>query len=421
MTEQDQPTLSISATPGIRSALCQSSEPLPPALQDFLVRNGLPLDLYSNATASDSSKRYLRIMHASSVNSDVDAAIRQFESEIHSVDSSVLIEPVLGVSYMYAMPSHVGIRNTSSFTSGRLLGVDLASAIAALALDVQAGDNVLDLCCSPGGKLCMIADMLNAMGGNGTVTGVDISKSRLETCRALVKKYKPLPARLFLADGTRFDAGVPPPNWKIPYRTKTPHPSEQKHEKECTAKLFYAPQVLRNPPPLHSDGQCYDRVLVDAECTHDGSIAHMVKALSRPDAVDHCASLFSKDKQLQTEALQRRLLDHGWKMLKEGGVLVYSTCSLTRGQNEDIIASFMKDNSEQVRLETVSIPEHLAESAKLATIPKPLESNVTVDEVLFEEIITKTIRFDPRTSPTSGLFIAKLHKLPFSNNSNNNN
>ena len=77
------------------------------------------------------------------------------------------------------------------------------------ALELQSDDQVLDLCCAPGAKLCMIANLLGN-GGDGTVTGVDIASHRLATCRSMVKKYSVgNRGRLFDADGTTFC--IPPP------------------------------------------------------------------------------------------------------------------------------------------------------------------------------------------------------------------
>lgn len=77
-------------------------------------------------------------------------------------------------------------------------------------------------------KLCNIADIV---GTDGKAVGVDINETRLNTCRSIVKKYKlDHIIKLELSDGTTYD-------------------------KESQ----------------------FDRVLVDAECTHDGSLKHLAK------------------------------------------------------------------------------------------------------------------------------------------------
>lgn len=132
----------------------------------------------------------------------------------------------------------------------------------------------------------------------------------------------------------------------------------------------------------------YDKVLVDAECTHDGSIRHIQK-------FDHWGWETLERRVLDAErtdsltVLQFRLLSNGFRLLKVGGSLVYSTCSLTAAQNEDVVEQFLRENA----------------SAELQEIDAatnwPCKSGG----------IPKTLRFDPLTSQTSGLFVAKFTKL----------
>jgi 16S rRNA (cytosine967-C5)-methyltransferase len=91
--------------------------------------------------------------------------------------------------------------------------------------------NVLDLCCAPGAKLSMICDRINRCG---SVIGVDVSQERMNvTRRQFIEKYRiesvPAPSRLSL-------------------------------NLVCTNGVEFSSQ------------NSFDRVLVDAECTHDGSI-----------------------------------------------------------------------------------------------------------------------------------------------------
>ncbi|CAI5473659.1 unnamed protein product [Closterium sp. Yama58-4] len=70
----------------------------------------------------------------------------------------------------------------------------------------------------------------------------------------------------------------------------------------------------------------YDKVLVDAECTHDGSLKHILKYDSW--GWHTLNKRFLDPQRLSTlAALQRSLLETGFLLLKPGGRLVYSTCS----------------------------------------------------------------------------------------------
>jgi hypothetical protein len=65
--------------------------------------------------------------------------------------------------------------------------MDAASAAAVWALAPQPGEHILDLCCAPGLKLCTITD---ALAGRGSVTGVDVSRTRLHVARKVAVKYQ---------------------------------------------------------------------------------------------------------------------------------------------------------------------------------------------------------------------------------------
>ena len=144
------------------------------------------------------------------------------------------------------------------------------------ALQIEPNDQILDLCCAPGAKLCYLFDLLGA-SGTGTVTGTDISKHRLFTARSIIQKYHLNRCRLFLTDGTKFD--VPPP-----HRIGSKIIREKEQEQAAInglpnhfLKPFFANRLIRNDSQLVEG--FYDKVLVDAECTHDGSIVRKVKCI----------------------------------------------------------------------------------------------------------------------------------------------
>jgi len=111
----------------------------------------------------------------------------------------------------FAIPGEFCLNRSTSFQSGRVYGLDVTSgaAVAALLFDIfdrdvqnemrqqqqqqrvvgRVGDapiRVLDLCCAPGLKLCMMADLSPP---SSIVVGVDISSQRLSLCKNIVKKY----------------------------------------------------------------------------------------------------------------------------------------------------------------------------------------------------------------------------------------
>uniref|UniRef100_A0A0D9VFH9 SAM-dependent MTase RsmB/NOP-type domain-containing protein n=1 Tax=Leersia perrieri TaxID=77586 RepID=A0A0D9VFH9_9ORYZ len=389
-----------------RSTTPESLPPLPPAFLDFLRENGLDPMMYSMA---DTIPRYIRLKPG------MEPQIPEIESEL-----KCRLNEVSWLPYFYAIPPEVQIAGSRAYQQGKIYGIDAASGAAILALDVQPGDHVLDLCAAPGAKLCMLADML---GTTGSLTGVDVAKHRLAACRTMLQKYSLGDrSRLFVADGTSFS--ILPVNSSLgestgledngsifsEWTSKRSWKERQKSKKAKTAGsphltsisepelIYYGKHsglvglrkcdVLRPSADVEALTSGYDKVLVDAECTHDGSIKHIQKfefwgwkTLDR--------RVLDAERTDNLLGLQLRLLTNGFKLLKTGGSLVYSTCSLTVAQNENVVQQFLCKHSS-------------AELQKIDSADNwPCRSGS----------IFKTLRFDPATSQTSGLFVAKFTKL----------
>jgi 16S rRNA (cytosine967-C5)-methyltransferase len=90
------------------------------------------------------------------------------------------------------------------------------------------------------------------------------------------------------------------------------------------------------------DGQSFDRILIDAPCTGSGVIRRHpdIKLLRHPEDIDTLASK------------QQTLLDNLWPLLKADGLMVYTTCSAFKKENEQQIEAFLQRHpeAEEVRL-----------------------------------------------------------------------
>ncbi|KAJ9053451.1 hypothetical protein DSO57_1024069 [Entomophthora muscae] len=348
--------------------------------------------------------------------------------------------------------------------------MDFSSGAAVLALGVEKGDQILELCCAPGAKLCFMSDLLaikergcDKEFRSGNITGVDIAEHRLFTCRSLIKKYKTAyRTRLFLADGTTFNV-LPPIDLRFSKRTpKKLIASKENYLTQAASSdgtnvlktdnllkqtaPFYAPRHLRLPGRTGlPNSTCligYDKVLVDAECTHDGSIMHVLKyrlgkpigirdAEENPSSEAICEKTFNLDKFDSTvlddsrvavlSSLQLDLLQQGYRLLNPGGTLVYSTCSLTIDQNETVIARFIHAQIGNSAFPVVESPSPFLPSSIPAANPKYLTTSIlethgiaTEHHEYIRECVSQAIRYDPIVSETSGLFIARLRKPPLS-------
>jgi 16S rRNA C967 or C1407 C5-methylase (RsmB/RsmF family) len=370
------------------------------------------------------------------------------------------IEPVdwLPGSY-FRVPSHVKIAGSRAYKDGHLYGIDVSSGAAVLALDVQPGDDVLDLCCAPGAKLCALADAMELFG---TLTGVDVSEERLAACRTLCAKYGATNVRLLLRDGQTFSE--PPPRRRdgrsglavsadeaaeaagdgigavgsggggsgdgggggggsggedgedgedsgdgrdgdsggngersaaevvAAPASSHPHPHRQpprkRRRRDAASSSFFMGSALTDDHDRGAGVHGYDRVLVDAECTHDGSIKHLAK-FAQWGWETFERRFLDTERLTSLTTLQAALLAAGFRALKPGGTLVYSTCSFARAQNEAIVEAFVRA---EPRAELVPIESLRSAPCRAGDVPH-------------------TLRFEPRISQTSGLFVAKLTKL----------
>jgi len=96
------------------------------------------------------------------------------------------VRPVSWLPNFFVADSSVQLASSEAYRAGHIYGMDVSSAASVYILDPQPGDAVLDVCCAPGAKLCLIADL---MGCRGSLTGVDISHSRLAAACTMLRKY----------------------------------------------------------------------------------------------------------------------------------------------------------------------------------------------------------------------------------------
>ena len=312
------------------------------------------------------------------------------------------LSPFMGNDKYFKIPATHNLNKDPLYQAGKVIGMDAASAASVWALQLEPGMTCLDTCTAPGMKLMLIKE---AVGEAGRVIGLDVHEGRLRVCRNLVKKFghPDIADSLFLL----------PTAWAI--RDGSPGPDGadwmeaiggQRFE-EVVAKSSKKRKVKRHRPT----GQCidvpvlFDRVLVDAECTHDGSQRHLAKH----DEADGFWNKHSKgeknriffDEESKIENLiisQKQLIENGFKLLKPGGRMVYSTCSLQHRQNQDVV-------------------DHLLRVMEGIALPGILPFKVIGDQTSPDDPVVPATRinahsclFDPATSGTSGQFISVIIK-----------
>jgi 16S rRNA (cytosine967-C5)-methyltransferase len=175
--------------------------------------------------------------------------------------------------------------------AGKVYIQDEASQLVAHVLDAQGGERVLDVCAAPGSKTTHIAARTP---GISLIVAGDVYEHRLRTV---------------LVAGAR-------------HGIKTLHVVA--HDAE--AALPFA------------EGS-FNRVLVDAPCTGTGTLRRNPEIRWRITAEDI----------LELSRRQQRILSNAARMLGRGGRLVYSTCSVEREENEDVVSRFLYENSDFIQ------------------------------------------------------------------------
>ena len=200
--------------------------------------------------------------------------------------------------------------------------------------------------------------------------------------RTLCLKYGIENARLVRADGASFASRRPRARGRCGGRAR------RRAKRARTERgAFYEGAAPRGAPaPAPPAG--YDKVLVDAECTHDGSIKHLAKfAQWGWDTFER--RVMQPDRLATLRALQGALLRNGFARLRPGGTLVYATCSFARAQNEEVVEELLRAEPSAALLPIRTLDD--APCRRGAFLPH-------------------TLRFEPRVSRTSALFVARIGK-----------
>jgi 16S rRNA C967 or C1407 C5-methylase (RsmB/RsmF family) len=184
-------------------------------------------------------------------------------------------------------------------TADELLDVyimDPASVMVARALEVQSGDRVLDMCAAPGGKSLVL---IEALAEDGEIFCNDLSPERRERLKKVIQQYVPrtIRDRVWVTgkDGVQFG--------------------------------------LR-------EANSFDRVLLDAPCSGERHILENAAAQKE----------WSPRRTENLATRQYSMLSAALLALKPGGRVVYSTCSISPAENDDVIRKLLKKKKTEVKL-----------------------------------------------------------------------
>ena len=220
---------------------------------------------------------------------------KEFEEFLKEKD----IQIIKKIDTVYYINSGL-IINSEEFKTGKIIAQDASSYLAAKNLGVMPNELVLDICAAPGGKTAVLAEN---MENRGEIIAIDIHQHKIKLIETNMKKLG-----IDIIKATVMDA--------------------------------------RN---VNKQGRKFDKILVDVPCSGYGVIR------KKPEI------LYSKNKENIEELakLQLEILNSAADILKDGGELIYSTCTITDEENTNNIEKFLKER-EEFKVEKLYIPENIS-------------------------------------------------------------
>jgi len=236
------------------------------------------------------------------------------------------------------------------YVHGWLHGQEEVSAVPARVLDPQPGERVWDACAAPGSKTTQLAAL---MDDAGLVVATDSNVGRVSALRSNTERLGATNVAVTVEDA-----------------------------RNHSLKPFASPAHERGPTV--ADGALYDRALVDVPCSCEGTVR------KNPDVLEEWEL-----SQVQGVAgVQKGILRRAVQATREGGTVVYSTCTFAPEENEAVLDYALT-----------------AESCRLVEFDLPLTASPGVTEwegESFDGSVTRAKRIYPHHNDTGGFFCAKL-------------
>ncbi|HEX5833838.1 MAG TPA: 16S rRNA (cytosine(967)-C(5))-methyltransferase RsmB [Pyrinomonadaceae bacterium] len=185
-------------------------------------------------------------------------------------------------------------------TQGKIYLQDEASQLVAQTVDLQPGERALDLCAAPGGKTTLMAQRAE---GRALIVASDRFRKRLDTVIKISASHNLTSIKSLVLDAAQ---------------------------------------------PLPFENSVFDRILIDAPCSGTGTLRRNPEIRWRTSESDI--------RELATQ--QKLFLKHAARVLKPGGQLVYSTCSVERDENEQVIDAFLDSHTDFQLLKTIRTWPH---------------------------------------------------------------
>ncbi|RNA05241.1 tRNA (cytosine(34)-C(5))-methyltransferase, partial [Brachionus plicatilis] len=282
--------------------------------------------------------------------------------------------------------------------NGNLSRQEAVSMIPPLLLDVSPEHKVLDMCAAPGSKTAQLIEFLHQDKVNSVPSGLVVANDlENKRCYLLMHQLKRLES----------------PNFMIINHDSSSLPNFRVDLEESASKSVM-----------------YDRILADVPCSGDGTFRKNVDIWTKWN-FSHACNL---------HGIQFRIAKRAVELLKPGGLMVYSTCSLNPVENESVVHNLLESFKDQIEivdardklpgLKTVNglLKWNLmGKKGEIFENFQQIEHNKQFSNLLRphmfppEESVAKRLHLDrcirvlPHHQDTGGFFITLIRKLPIVN------
>ena len=287
------------------------------------------------------NKEPLRSIRVNELKTSVEDLKKKLEDKGWEISQPVKSHPEIIAINSQLEPGELG--RTFEHLLGYYYVQEISSMLPVTVLDPQPGERILDLCASPGSKTTQIASL---MKNSGTIIANEPDFGRMKILSSNLERCGVSNAIITRREGSRF----------------------------CDE--------------LYENGFVFDRILIDAPCSGEGTMRINPKT----------AKMWNAYGMKKMSFIQKKLISSAIKILKIGGELVYSTCTYAPEEDEDII-DFVLRKFPNVKIEKVSLPiKHHSGILKWQ------------DKEYLEDV-KLSCRIFPFDDNTEGFFIAKLRRI----------
>lgn len=231
-------------------------------------------------------------------------------------------------AYIIENKNEMDIRNFSMYENGEIYLQSLSSMIPPLIVNPKERESILDMAAAPGGKTTQLTALSN---GKAMITACEKNKIRADRLKYNLDKQGATRVTVMVQDARKLD-----------------------------------------------DFFSFDKILLDAPCSGSGTLYLEDKDIEK---------IFTKELIERSVRTQKELIRKAVKILKKGGELVYSTCSVLKEENEEVIKDILRSGNVEI------VPIEIKDFEGVPLLPVTIEGTLCVcPDKLYEGFFVARLR-----------------------------